>query len=633
MKSPRWKQKITTLLVLLLTGIALPRLAPAQTPSATPSPVPSDPVSRIENLRDGLNIALDGFRKSLLANTPDITVRDTSYAALLVLLDGDGAAEAESLLGRVFALQSMDETAPDYGKLPWNLENVGVSDENGIEFGSEAWGPIFLGYKDLLSPEFNREAIPHMKAALAALQRHNVPVAYTNIFLMNTVNTLLLAQIVGDDAQHQRGLSQLNAWMDYTRTNGIHEFDSPVYYSVGMLSLLNGYRYAKQPEIREKFRSILDYFWKDIAANHDTALPTRLLGAHSRDYDFLRGAGGVNVFFYTEGLLPTRKFEEVPLDKVFLLANGLNNGYHPSGKILEESSIPERVVLQRWDQDPLETRFTYITPDFSIGTATADYGPQDKLFALDLFSSKDLPDVTVVPDPTGEPYGLTETKDKSGHSKPHHSPLHPAVVQDKGTVVLLLDLDPSHLGKAQSFATNLILPSLADEIILDGKPVDLSTPVELPATADSVIGVHEGNACFAARFFHVDALGDEPPVYEVRAEETGLAKGAARFVVYHTRRPLSKSPVTSLRVGLIIQAASWKDKDAFVRMMSDLGKVEVKQQNNGDVWTVSTTLNGTDFLVAQNISTRQETDARVNGVQEPGPIPPLSVNKEVISLP
>ena len=122
----------------------------------------------------------------------------------------------------MFSHQDMDAASPAYGTIPWQVGHPEMRDANSIEFCIQPMGPVFKGYGTRLSPGFKGTITPHLQAAFAAMRRHNVPVTYTNIFLMKPVN--------------------LN-------------------------SLLMGYRYAARPGGREKFKRILYFFWSDVAGN------------------------------------------------------------------------------------------------------------------------------------------------------------------------------------------------------------------------------------------------------------------------------------------------------------------------------------------------------------------------------
>ncbi len=564
------------------------------------------------------------MERDLAAEPQKVSVRDVSNGALFAALAGAPQSESEALLEKVFDVQNMNPDSPDYGNLPWDMAGKGVVDANSIEFGTQAWGPLLLRSGGS-SSAVRDEASAHVTAALAALQRHHPPVSYTNIFLMNTVNTLLLSTVAGDSVQHQRGLAQLAEWMAYTRANGIHEFDSPTYYSTCLNSLLAGYHYTRDDSVRRDLASALAYFWTDIQANHLAGCEHPLVGAHSRDYDFLYGTGGVADYLYAEGILPTRPFKALDLEKVYLIDNQSSPaGFHPALMPLEGT----RTILQKWDADPERTRTTYVTPQFALGTATADYGPQDKLFAVDFATPKKLPSITLVPDTTDNPYGEEKTKDKSGHSKPHHAPLHPAMVQDEGVALILLDLDPAHEKEGGSFTTNLILPAQADEILLDGQRIDGTHPFAREARAGSIIAVRENQAWFVARVFQVDADAGAQPSYELRGDEAGLKKGALRYVVRHAGglNFFAKLP-HHLRLGMIVEAGAFTGEAALQEEINNLSTLRIDQATEGAIWTARTTVHHQSLSVSEDLEHHRQ-------IASSAPLlgSPLMVNGQPIRL-
>ena len=162
-------------------------------------------------------------------------------------------------------------------------------------------GLLLLHYKDKLPPGLVDAAAAPSSRRVYRAEQHDVKVSYTNIFLMKTMNEILIAEALDDREVEAKGRKQLDDWIDYTRHAGIHEFDSPTYYSVDLNSLFMGYLYTTDPSLRSKFKSILDYFWSDICANF---FPGRdkVAGSYSRDYDFLTGHGGLQLQTYLAGL-------------------------------------------------------------------------------------------------------------------------------------------------------------------------------------------------------------------------------------------------------------------------------------------------------------------------------------------
>ena len=128
-----------------------------------------------------------------------------------------------------FGLQDMDPASPGYGTVPWQQGHPEIKDPNAIEFTMQPVSVILLRHGGKLSESFKQDAEPHVRAAIAAIRRHNVPVKYSNIYLMKLANLLLLGQAVGDGDAVAEGRANFETWLAFTRTNGVTEYDSPTY--------------------------------------------------------------------------------------------------------------------------------------------------------------------------------------------------------------------------------------------------------------------------------------------------------------------------------------------------------------------------------------------------------------------
>jgi hypothetical protein len=533
---------------------------------------------RVNSFRSNLAGIVSDFQKSLERPNPTPSVRDLTNAALGAAALGRPASEAEALMRMAFKLQDMEK-----GTVPWQMGHPEINDANAIEFACQAVGPLLLHYGSSLSAQFKQEMAPHIRAAYTAMRNHKVAVSYTNIFLMKTVNLMLMGEAMGDAEAAAEGYAMLDQWIDYTRSNGIHEFDSPTYYSVDLNSLNMGFRFAARPETRAKFKAILDYFWTDIAANY---FPGRedLGGAHSRDYDFLYGDGRLNLHLFLEGLRDQPYTARLDLETVYLLENEVAQGYRPDANILACAETPERVVVSRWDANPERDRYTYITPDFAIGSANGDYNAQDKMIAVELASAKEkFPAVTVAPDLTDQPYGKLRSKDRSGHSKPTHRALHPTIVQDKGYMVAWLNLDKAD----EALTTSIVLPALADRLVLDGRMTPAGKPFQMAGGPEAVVGIREGNSGVAIRVFQAEG---ESPRFVLQADAEGLKWGAARYTIYHQAKE------RRLRVGLLIIAAKCANDREFaslLRKAKDATPPAEPARRKGEAPVLA--LNGEDF--------------------------------------
>jgi len=574
---------------------------------------------------------LGKLNQHLQRDPKDATTRDLTNASLLILRTNGSSGAAEQLLRRVFAAQDMDPKSRGYGTVPWKMNDPSIKDANAIEFATQALGAVFLGYGDRLSTEFKKEAQEHLQAAMVALGNHRVQVSYTNIFLMNTMSTIELAEYLGDADSLRRGDKQWGQWWSYTAANGVHEFDSPTYYAVDLGDLTLGYLYVKDAAIHQQIKSALDMFWRDIAGNYLVAAQ-HMAGAHSRDYYFLTGRGGIEYFLYMEGLFePVKgKFEDQFLEKVDLLESEKPGGYRVPQDILDLAKAPERIIQQRWDQDATAIRYTYLNQGYAIGFASGKYGDQDKMFAADLTGQTPLPSITLVPDDLDSPYGVEKALDKSGHSKPNHLPLNLSGVQEKGTALLVADLDPTAAVGRPTYATNLVLPAKATRILLGKKAIKVSSSLSESAVGSPVIGVRSDNSCFVARVISVDKLNGNAPAMVLKADSTGLSNDVLRFVIYHAQTSFSAADTQHLHVAFLVEATECKDDDQLAVEMQRLSDAQVKSSVKDGAWQGEVQLGQLRLEVAEDPSTRRAARMSVNGRSLTTPV--FTLNNHAMGL-
>jgi hypothetical protein len=165
----------------------------------------------------------------------------------------------------------------------------------GTSFGCQGLPPICLGWLDKFNSTDQAWLMDAVRKNLPKTQAAATPqeVSYTNMWLMSTINSILLGEIAGGDdgaVSAAVGYDMLDQWTNYTKTAGVHEFTSPTYTYVQVTALYIGYIHAQKPGAREAIGRGLDLMWAAVAANYFQPR-TALSGAHSRDYDFLLGRG------------------------------------------------------------------------------------------------------------------------------------------------------------------------------------------------------------------------------------------------------------------------------------------------------------------------------------------------------
>jgi len=527
-----------------------------------------------------------------LKRAPDeIEIRDITNSALVTEYLGNPAL-AESLLRTAYDQQDMHPGAT-FGEMPWNLKTRTVHDANAIDFATESLGPILAGYEKQLSPAFLEYIRPHAAASLVALARQPILVSYSNIYVMNFTNSMLIAEFLHDDAMTQRAYQHLDTWLDYTGANGIHEFDSPTYNAVVMNSLYMGYQHSSSPAVREKFHHALDYLWTDLNANF-FAGGRKLGGAHSRDYDFLYGRGSLDDYYFLEGYAVDLERNVSP-ERAFLLENCRPGGYHSPLRHFDPAN--SRIITQRWDQNPESYRYTYITPAFAMGIADGGYGPQDKMFAFDFPAAQSkkeqpIPTVYLATTAAGIPYGKDRSLDRSGHSKPKHLPNGFAAVQD-----------PKFDKNANQLSVDMVLPATGS-LTVNGSALAVSSKLNRPIHSGDVIGIRIANTCFAVMPF---AAGGSLLSQTLQADSDGLSYGAIRLAtLFRTNTHSEQMPSAYLAFA---QTCSGPENSAAAHLRS----AQVKSAVMPHVWTVEAAMDHTALTVSYNVQDRTPIETRVNG--------------------
>jgi hypothetical protein len=551
------------------------------------------------------------FEQDLARPNPQPSVRQLTACALGWLELGQEPARAEKLVRHAFGLQVMDPASPVFGTVPWQEGHPEIKDPNAIEFTMQPVGVILLRHGGKLSGSFKQDAEPHVRAAITAIRRHKVPASYSNIYLMKLVNLLLLGQAIGDGAAIMEGKSNFETWLAYTRNNGVTEYDSPTYTPIQAACLALAHNLTSDTGLKAKLKAALDFYWADLAANYFVGRQT-MTGPASRDYSFLFSDPNVDYAYYLAGLRSSPPADTYSSDAVRAWTAARMSSYRPPPDILALAGLPERTVRSKFGPAPGRDRYVWLTPDFTIGSASAYYGPQDKRICAEFASDKQLPLISFVADALDAPFGLVRSTDRGGHSKPHHLPHLLATVQEKGFLLALIDLSPAiQYGEFTNLTSNVLLPVRADQLVLNGNRVDPAQPFDLAAGADAVVGVREGTATVVVRLFAADGCAGQAPSWKL--EFDGNQQGAGRLAVYHYRGPARKLTERTVRCGLILLAARCETQADFTAFLKRAAQVELIESTQNGVWQVKAKSGAVDLEAGLDLNQKQIALRRVNG--------------------
>jgi len=103
------------------------------------------------------------------------------------------------------------------------------------------------------------------------------------------------------------------------------------------------------------------------------------VGPYSRDYDSLRGRGGMDVWLTDAGWasMPAKSLD---FEKVFVLDHARAGGCRPKPETSALTERRPREVVSTWDEDPHHGRFLWLGREVARGCTSGDYNAQDKPF-------------------------------------------------------------------------------------------------------------------------------------------------------------------------------------------------------------------------------------------------------------
>lgn len=209
-------------------------------------------------------------------------------AALAYRLAANGAPEdlalARHVLDAVLNAQETHAADPHYGNFLWMIEDDVVFDLNAVEFNLEYLVPMMLEYAGRLPAGLQERVLAAIRLGLREIEKLDVMIAYSNITVLDILNTCLGGQLLGDERLQQRGYDKLARWMAFTARHGAPvEYNSPTYTAVVIRALHTLATLTSSPQVRVRARVALARIGLS-AALHLHPATGRWAGPHSRAY-------------------------------------------------------------------------------------------------------------------------------------------------------------------------------------------------------------------------------------------------------------------------------------------------------------------------------------------------------------
>jgi hypothetical protein len=583
---------------------------------------PSERARRVTIMQDALAVGTAEFETDDLHADAQISPEVMSSGALAEVYLNRSASKAQEAINYLLADQNMTKPADPlacnatYGDIPFTLNNPNSVGKNNNSNSFVAIGVILNGYKDRLGASFADSKKANFEAMMYSIKRYNK--CLWPLKDQDLVNFVLMGQYLNQPDTVQMGSDKLTELINQIKSRGISEYDSPGYYATTLVSHTMGYIFAKDPAIKAKFKTIIEYYWEDIMANYWKGNKS-FTGPNSRSYAWDYNVTGMDYYLFGENLGRLDSSSNLgkihPFIGAYQTINTEERGYHPNGQIVNLGSIATRVVKSKWDTLPGGDRYNFITPDFTLGASSHDYSDkkQDRSFSAEL-ANVNLLRMSTVTDGKNRGYGKINHSSAIGQSGTRDFYLdHPVGVQEQGNLLYLTNVQPKSRTGVNSLYTNWYLPSGANSIYVNGQKVSITNGTSVNVGINGTVGVRYGNGAIVFRTAYAEACEGRSATVTYKAETEGLNIGAVRFIVDHKcANDTEAANNANIKSAMIIKGATVTSDAEYTALENAVRNASVQTSTSGNFY-VKTTVSGVTLEANQNLTTGDMISRKVNG--------------------
>jgi len=284
------------------------------------------------------------------------------YAVALAELDLQ-PNRVRRIVAATLKYQDQRRQSLTFGNWRWMHNWECVGDVNAASFMVPNYWCLLTRHQSLLGESLAQQVLDALRLAAHALLAHRSQWACGNIFLLNILGKLQIAQVTRDDRLRDIAYWDYQEWLSYTNRFGIIEFNSPNYTAVQISALEGMLDVCSHEGMRHSIEVVLRFYYTELFSHFHSATG-RFAGPKSRQLDeLIRDGGG-----HSDALLFRQTGFECLKDSPYNARYALSTYVAPrtARSLVSDRRLPA-IVRGNSPYHGL-LRYTYLTDQFALGS-------------------------------------------------------------------------------------------------------------------------------------------------------------------------------------------------------------------------------------------------------------------------
>jgi len=188
--------------------------------------------------------------------------------AIALAETGESPDMVRSIVEESLRYQDLRRDSQTYGNWFWMDYLTEVLDPNAVSFMVPNYHYLVTRHRGLLGDDLADRIVEALERAGNALLAHRCQWAYGNIYLLNILSKLLIANLAGAERMYTIACIEWQEWLSHTDRFGITEFNSTTYTAVQISALEAMTEVAADEVFYRQVHRVLEYYYTETCLHY-----------------------------------------------------------------------------------------------------------------------------------------------------------------------------------------------------------------------------------------------------------------------------------------------------------------------------------------------------------------------------